>query len=72
MKLVCAGDEERVVGIHMVGDGVDEILQGLMVALKMGVTKADFDRTVTIHPISAGKLVTMKKPIRLHTFGVAA
>jgi glutathione reductase (NADPH) len=54
MKLVCAGDEERVVGIHMVGDGVDEILQGFMVALKMGATNAGFDRTIAIHPTSAG------------------
>ena len=64
MKLICAGEEERVVGIHMVGDGVDEMLQGFAVALKMGATKADFDRTVAIHPTSAEELVTMKKPTR--------
>ena len=72
MKLVCAGEEERVVGIHMVGDGVDEMLQGFAVALKMGATKADFDRTVAIHPTSAEELVTMKKPTRVHELGVAA
>jgi len=62
MKLVCVGDEERVVGIHMVGDGVDEMLQGFAVAVKMGATKEDFDNTVAIHPVSAEELVTLKEP----------
>jgi glutathione reductase (NADPH) len=62
MKLVCVGDDERVVGIHMVGDGVDEMLQGFAVAVKMGATKADFDNTVAIHPVSAEELVTLKDP----------
>lgn len=60
MKLVCVGDEERVVGIHMVGDNVDEMLQGFAVSVKMGATKSDFDNTVAIHPTSAEELVTMK------------
>jgi glutathione reductase (NADPH) len=62
MKLVCAGKEERVVGIHIIGDNADEMLQGFAVALKMGATKADFDNTVAIHPASAEELVTMKVP----------
>ena len=62
MKLVCAGEEERIVGIHLVGDNVDEMLQGFAVAVKMGATKADFDNTIAIHPISAEELVTMKVP----------
>ncbi|MCB1925641.1 MAG: glutathione-disulfide reductase [Gammaproteobacteria bacterium] len=62
MKLVCAGDEQRVVGIHLIGDNVDEMLQGFAVAVKMGATKADFDNTIAIHPISAEELVTMKVP----------
>jgi glutathione reductase (NADPH) len=62
MKLVCVGDEERVVGIHMVGDGVDEMLQGFAVAVKMGATKTQFDDTVAIHPVSAEELVTLKEP----------
>lgn len=62
MKLICAGVEERVVGIHLVGDNVDEMLQGFAVAVKMGATKADFDNTIAIHPISAEELVTMKAP----------
>jgi len=63
MKLVCVGDNERVVGIHMVGDGVDEMLQGFAVAVKLGATKADFDNTVAIHPVSAEELVTLKEPV---------
>jgi glutathione reductase (NADPH) len=64
MKLVCTGPEERVVGIHMIGDGVDEMLQGFAVAVKMGATKADLDATVAIHPSSAEELVTLKVPVR--------
>jgi len=62
MKLVCAGPEERVVGVHLIGDGVDEMLQGFAVAVKMGATKADLDDTVAIHPTSAEELVTLKEP----------
>ena len=62
MKLVCAGQEERVVGVHIVGDNADEMLQGFAVAVKMGATKADLDDTVAIHPTSAEELVTMKVP----------
>jgi glutathione reductase (NADPH) len=62
MKLVCAGDEERVVGVYLIGDNVDEMLQGFAVAVKMGVTKADLDNIIPIHPVSAEELVTMKVP----------
>lgn len=60
MKLVCVGEEERVVGLHVIGAGADEMLQGFAVAMKMGVRKADFDNTVAIHPTSAEELVTMR------------
>lgn len=60
MKLVCAGPEERIVGIHGIGHGMDEILQGFAVALKMGATKRDFDNTVAIHPTAAEEFVTMR------------
>ncbi|KAF9355687.1 Glutathione reductase [Mortierella sp. NVP85] len=60
-KLICAGPEEKVVGIHLVGPGSDEMLQGFAVAVKMGATKADFDNTVAIHPTSAEELVTLTK-----------
>lgn len=60
MKLVCAGEEEKIVGIHGIGYGMDEILQGFAVALKMGATKRDFDNTVAIHPTAAEEFVTMR------------
>jgi len=59
-KLVCVGPEERVVGLHIMGLGSGEILQGFGVAIKMGATKADFDNCVAIHPTSAEELVTMR------------
>ncbi|HEX2139561.1 MAG TPA: glutathione-disulfide reductase, partial [Woeseiaceae bacterium] len=60
MKLVTAGPEETVVGCHLIGDGVDEMLQGFAVAIRMGATKQDLDDTVPIHPTSAEELVTMR------------
>ena len=60
MKLVTAGPEQRIVGVHIVGQGADEMLQGFAVALRMGATKKDFDDTVAIHPTSAEELVTMR------------
>ncbi|SCU87967.1 LAFA_0E09912g1_1 [Lachancea sp. 'fantastica'] len=59
-KLVCAGEDEKVVGLHIVGDSSAEILQGFGVAIKMGATKADFDSCVAIHPTSAEELVTLR------------
>ena len=59
MKLVCAGKEEKVVGLHSVGFASDEILQGFGVAMKMGATKADFDSCIAIHPTSAEEFVTL-------------
>ena len=59
MKLICAGIEEQVVGLHIVGMGADEMLQGFGVAMKMGATKADFDSSVAIHPTASEELVTM-------------
>uniref|UniRef100_A0A665WMN6 Glutathione reductase, mitochondrial n=1 Tax=Echeneis naucrates TaxID=173247 RepID=A0A665WMN6_ECHNA len=60
MKLVCVGKEEKVVGLHMQGLGCDEMLQGFSVAIKMGATKADFDKTIAIHPTSSEEFVTMR------------
>ena len=60
MKLVCAGSNEKIVGLHIIGFGADEMLQGFAVAIKMGATKADFDNCVAIHPTSAEELVTMR------------
>ena len=59
-KLVCVGDQQKIVGLHMIGLATDEILQGFGVAIKMGATKADFDSVVAIHPTSAEELVTIQ------------
>ena len=60
LKLVVSGDDEKVVGIHIIGDGADEMLQGFAVAVQMGATKADLDATIAIHPSSSEELVTMR------------
>ncbi len=59
MKLVCLGKDEKVVGMHIIGDSSDEIIQGFAVAVQMGARKADLDNTVAIHPTIAEELVTM-------------
>ena len=60
MKLVTLLPDEKVLGIHAIGLGVDELIQGFAVALKMGARKADLDRTVAIHPTAAEELVTLR------------
>ena len=60
MKLVCLDEEEKVIGCHMIGPAVDEMMQGFAVAIRMGATKRDFDDTVAIHPTSSEELVTMR------------
>ncbi len=60
MKLICEGENEKVIGIHIIGLGADEMLQGFAVAVKMGATKQDFDNTVAIHPTSSEELVTLR------------
>ena len=60
MKLVTVGAQEKVVGVHIIGMGADEMLQGFAVALRMGATKRDLDDTVALHPTSAEELVTMR------------
>ena len=59
-KLITAGADEKVVGLHGIGYGVDEMIQGFAVAIKMGATKADFDATVAIHPTGSEEFVTMR------------
>ena len=58
-KLICEGPTQRVVGLHMIGMGSDEVLQGFGVAMKMGATKLDFDNCVAIHPTAAEEMVTL-------------
>ena len=62
MKVIVDADTDRVVGVHIAGEGAGEMIQCLGIAVKMGVTKADFDRTVAVHPTAAEELVTMRTP----------
>ncbi len=64
MKLVVCADTRRVLGCHLVCDQAGELIQLAAVAIGMGATKEDFDRTMAVHPTMAEELVTMKKPVR--------
>ncbi|WP_458069339.1 glutathione-disulfide reductase [Rhodanobacter sp. BL-MT-08] len=59
MKLVCVGEHERVLGIHLLGPGTDEMLQGFAVAMKLGLRKRDLEMAVAIHPTVAEELLVM-------------
>ncbi|MEX1213474.1 glutathione-disulfide reductase [Saccharospirillum sp.] len=65
MKLLVDCDSRAVIGAHMVGESAAEIIQGLAVAMTAGATKADFDRTIGIHPTAAEEFVTMRSPARI-------
>ena len=62
MKLIVDASDDRVIGVHMVGEAAGEIIQGMAVAMKAGATKAVFDATVGIHPTAAEEFVTMREP----------
>lgn len=64
MKLVVCADTRKVLGCHIVADHAGEMIQLAGIAVKMGATKEDFDRTVAVHPTMAEELVTMKEPVR--------
>ena len=64
MKLVVSQTSRRVLGCHIVGPGAGEMIQLAAIAVKMGATKEDFDRTVAVHPTMAEELVTMRNPTR--------
>lgn len=64
MKLIVCGDTRKVLGCHIVADHAGEMIQMVGIAVKMGATKEDFDRTVAVHPTMAEELVTMKSPVR--------
>jgi glutathione reductase (NADPH) len=66
MKLVVDGTSDRVVGVHIVGDGAAEMVQVLGIAVRMKATKADFDATMALHPTAAEELVTMRTPFARH------
>lgn len=59
-KLVCVGEEETVVGLHLLGEAADEILQGFAVAIKKGIRRRDLEETVAIHPTSAEEVVLLR------------
>ena len=61
MKIIVDQASQKVVGVHMVGPDAGEIIQGIAIAVKMGATKRDFDRTVGIHPTAAEEFVTMRE-----------
>jgi glutathione reductase (NADPH) len=60
VKLITAGAKEKVVGIHVIGEGADEMMQGFAVAIKMGACKSDLDKTVAIHPTASEELVLLR------------
>jgi glutathione reductase (NADPH) len=62
MKLVVDASTDRVVGVHIVGEGAAEMIQLVGIAVKMGATKADFDATMAVHPTATEELVTMRQP----------
>jgi len=62
VKLLVDAASDRVVGLHMVGPEAGEVTQGFAVALKAGVTKAQLDRTIGIHPTLAEEFVTLREP----------
>jgi glutathione reductase (NADPH) len=64
MKLVVSSESKRVLGCHIVAPEAGEMIQLAAIAVKMGATKADFDRTVAVHPTMAEELVTMRSPVR--------
>jgi glutathione reductase (NADPH) len=64
MKLIVCADTRKVLGCHIVADHAGEMIQLAGIAVKMGATKEDFDRTVAVHPTMAEELVTMKEPVR--------
>ena len=72
MKLVVDQASQRVLGVHMLGEDAPEIMQGMAIALSMGATKADFDRTIGIHPTAAEELVTMRTRTRVAGVAKAA
>ncbi len=72
MKLVVDQASQKILGVHMVGEDAPEILQGLAIAVVMGATKADFDRTIGIHPTAAEEFVTLRTRTRVSGVAKAA
>ncbi len=64
MKLIVEKKTRKVIGCHIIGPAAGEMIQLAGIAVKMGATKEDFDRTVAVHPTASEELVTMKEPVR--------
>ena len=62
MKVIVDADTDRVVGVHILGHDAGEMIQAVGIAVTMGATKADFDRTIAVHPTAGEELVTMRVP----------
>jgi glutathione reductase (NADPH) len=65
MKLIVDAATDKILGAHMLGEDAPEIMQGIAVAVTAGATKADFDRTIGIHPTAAEEFVTMRTQTRV-------
>jgi len=72
MKLVVDQASQKVVGVHMLGEDAPEIIQGIAIAVVMGATKQDFDRTIGIHPTAAEEFVTLRTRTRVAGIAQAA
>ena len=72
LKLVVDQASQKVVGAHMLGEDAPEIMQGLAIGIVMGATKADFDRTIGIHPTAAEEFVTLRTRTRVGGVAKAA
>ena len=71
MKLIVERATDKVRGVHIVGHDAGEMIQTAGIAVTMGATKADFDRTIAVHPTAAEELVTMRTPFVVkHPVGV--
>jgi len=66
MKLLVNADSDKVIAVHMLGADAPEIVQSLAVALTCGATKAQFDRTIAVHPTAAEEFMLMREPSRVH------
>jgi glutathione reductase (NADPH) len=67
MKLIVDRASDKVLGVHVMGHDAGEMIQLVGVAVTMGATKADFDRTIAVHPTAAEELVTMRTPFVVKT-----
>ena len=62
MKLIVDKSTDRVLGVHILGEGAGEMIQMVGIAVRMGATKRDFDQTLAVHPTAAEEMVTMRTP----------